>query len=151
MYIRPATRDEMKALVQLIDQSIRLTNANDYSPDVINRTCLLFTEEKLVECFFRRDVFVAVEGLKIVGTISLGSGKVQNFFVAPNSQKQGIGEELLNHVEAHAIEIGLMELGVSSSITAMPYYRKRGYKLLHFEEKDDGSTWAMVKSIQKKN
>jgi putative acetyltransferase len=147
VFIRHATLDDMSELEPLITQSIRLTNANDYPPEVIERTCALFAAEKLRETFLRRDVFVAVKGGKIIGTISLGNGKVQNFFVARDSQKQGVGEKLLRHIEAHAKAKGMSELKVSSSITATPYYQKHGYMKLHFEPSMNGSTWAMVKAL----
>lgn len=48
-------------------------------------------------------------------------------YVVPGALHQGVGRALLQHVEAHAREVGLATLDLESTRTAEPFYRRHGY------------------------
>jgi putative acetyltransferase len=89
------------------------------------------------------DVFASA----ICSTVSLGHGKRHSLFVDPDCQRGGIGRSLVAHMEAHARTIGLVELHLSSSLTAHPFYARLGYRDIRFEPHTDGSTWLMAKPL----
>jgi putative acetyltransferase len=62
-------------------------------------------------------------------------------------QGKGIGARLVAHLEAHARETGVVELLLSSSITARGFYERLGYRLIRFDEREDGSTFLMSKML----
>ncbi len=96
-----------------------------------------------------RDVFVAKLDGQIVGTVSLGGGKLHSMFVEPSHQGKGIGIKLVEHLEAHAANVRLVTLWLSSSVTARPFYEKLNYQLHEREERSFGSTFAMSKVIKR--
>jgi GNAT superfamily N-acetyltransferase len=145
--IRAATTDDATALSALIQGTVRASNSRDYSPATIELICANFTRDKILSKMAQRDVFVAVHLSEIAGTISLGSGKLHSMFVEPKRQGQGIGRRLVSHLETHAVNSGLSSLQLSSSITAKPFYEKLGYQLVRFEDRPDGSTFLMRKSL----
>jgi N-acetylglutamate synthase-like GNAT family acetyltransferase len=145
--IRRATTNDATALSALIQDAVRTTNSRDYSQAIIELICTNFTRDKVIEKMAQRDVFVAFSDYRIVGTISLGRGKLHSTFVAPRHQGGSIGRSLVEHLERHAVGRGLSDLWLSSSITAKPFYLKLGYDLVQFEERPDGSTFLMKKCL----
>jgi GNAT superfamily N-acetyltransferase len=145
--IRAATTDDAAALSALIQGVVRTSNSRDYNPATIELICANFTHNKILSKMAQRDVFVAVHFSEIVGTVSLGNGKLHSMFVEPKRQGLGIGRRLVRHLERHAFNSGLSALQLSSSITAKPFYEKLGYQLVTFEERPGGSTFLMRKSL----
>ena len=148
IHIQSATAEDASDLSALIQAAVRISNSGDYDPATVELICANFTRDKVIEKMALRDVFVAVCNRDIVGTVSLGNGKLHSMFVEPNRQRKGIGRRLVDHLEKHAVNSGHAELKLSSSITAKPFYEKLGYELVKFEERSDGSTFLMKKSLQ---
>ncbi|CAL79842.1 putative Acetyltransferase [Bradyrhizobium sp. ORS 278] len=150
--IRAATTDDAHALSALIQDAVRTTNSRDYGPAIIDAICANFTRDKVIEKMSQRDVFVAASEASVLGTVSLATispdaGRLHSMFVAPRHQGGGIGRRLVQHLERHAASKGLSQLSLSSSITARPFYAKLGYALVRFEDRPDGSTFLMSKSL----
>ena len=145
--IRAATTDDATALSVLIQGAVRVSNARDYDPATIELICAKFTRDRVIAKMAGRDVFVAVSERDVLGTVSLGKGQLHAMFVAAERQGQGIGRRLVQHLEQHARSRGLSALRLSSSITARPFYEKLGYQFVEFEERPDGSTFLMRKSL----
>lgn len=139
--------NDSAALSALIQDTVRTSNSCDYSKAIIELICTNFTRDKVIEKMAQRDVFVACNDDGIVGTVSLGQGRLHSMFVTPRRQGGGIGRSLVEHLERHAVGTGLSDLWLSSSITAKPFYLKLGYKLVQFEERSDGSTYLMKKAL----
>jgi GNAT superfamily N-acetyltransferase len=145
--IRTATTEDAAALSALIQRSVRISNAADYDVATIDAICRNFTSALVLEKMAQRDVFVAdIAGIPY-GTVSLGGGKLHSLFVDPQRQRTGIGRLLTVHLEEHARARGMVELHLSSSLTAKPFYERLGYRTLQFEPRPDGSTWLMVKTL----
>jgi putative acetyltransferase len=136
---------------------VRITNAADYNAVTINLICLNFTAAKVIEKMGERNVFAAELGIDLAGTISLGIStppkltKLHSLFVDPAVQGRGIGKLLVDHLETHAILQGIGELWLSSSIGAKAFYERLGYRLERFEERQDGSTYLMRKSLTRRD
>ncbi|MEM7224600.1 MAG: GNAT family N-acetyltransferase [Pseudomonadota bacterium] len=145
--IIPATLADAPALSELIQRTIRRTNAADYDPAEIELVCESFAPERIAEIMSRRAVYLAKQDATPVGTVSLGDGKLHALFVDPDLQGQGLGQRLVGHVEARARTCGLQRLEVSSSITALPFYERLGYRLIEFEPRKIGATYLMWKKL----
>jgi putative acetyltransferase len=147
MHIRPATTDDAPAISALALRAIHITNAPDYDSNAIAAIACNFTEEKVLEKMEVRDVFVALLGEVIAGTISLGSGKLHSLFVDPAHQSLGIGRQLVAHLEEHARAKGLERLWLSSSIAAKPFYERLGYGVLDTKDGRSFTTFDMGKAL----
>jgi GNAT superfamily N-acetyltransferase len=87
-----------------------------------------FTPDKIILTAKKRDLFLLENDGKLVGTIGLDKSRISDFFIAPDQQTKGIGSILLRHVEELAKDNGVRSLQLSASITAVRFYRKRGYE-----------------------
>jgi len=145
--IRPATPADVPALSDLIRRTVRLSNASDYPAEVVELIAADNAPDKVAQRLAERDVFVCFEGQRLVGTIGLESDKLRSLFVEPSLQGKGVGARLVAHLEAHARKAGVTELLLSSSITARGFYERLGYRLIRFDERADGSTFLMSKTL----
>jgi putative acetyltransferase len=145
--IRPATPADVAALSALIRRTVRLSNACDYAAPVVELICANYAPDKVAQRLAERDVFVCLEGQRIVGTIGLESDKLRSLFVERGVQGKGVGARLVAHLEAHARQAGVTELHLSSSLTARGFYERLGYRMIRFDERPDGSTFLMSKML----
>ena len=145
--IRPATPADVAALSELIRRTVRRSNAGDYAAPVVELIAANHAPDKVAQRLVERDVFVCLEGHRIVGTIGLESDRLRSLFVEPGLQGKGVGARLVAHLEAHARQAGVAELHLSSSITARGFYERLGYRMIRFDERHDGSTFLMSKML----
>lgn len=73
-------------------------------------------------------VSVAQEGEKVVGVLRGRVGRLGSLFVAESHHGQGIGRMLVERFEQEIISRGGGVIRVASSICAVPFYTKLGYK-----------------------
>jgi GNAT superfamily N-acetyltransferase len=146
MLIRPATGEDVEALSKLIVRTVRISNTPDYEAAAIEELLGYCTPQAVGERMQGRDVFVAVETGRIVGTVSYGDGRLRQMYVAPGRQKAGVGRRLVEHLEAHARALGLDELKLASSFTARGFYERMGYRTIRYQPQGV-PTWLMGKRL----
>lgn len=87
-----------------------------------------------------RTMFVAVQGGRAVGSVSIGGGRFQregslrlfSLDVGPEFQRNGVGTALVKAVEAVAVESGLGEVNLEVEVDnggAIKLYRRLGYRV----------------------
>jgi len=80
---------------------------------------------------------VAMGGLK---KIDAATAKVRRMRVHPDYQRRGFGEEILRHLEAQALALGISRLALDTSVLlhgAMKFYSRHGYTRTHEEGEGD--------------
>lgn len=145
--IRPAIEADARPVSALIQRTLRVSNAADYSVAEISRVFTDFTPARVLHRIQRRDVFVAETGGAILGTVGYGEGQLWALFVAPEHQRLGLGTALVDHVEQHARRRGARQLGLSASLTAVDFYEQLGYRRVAYHPQVSGATYAMVKML----
>jgi GNAT superfamily N-acetyltransferase len=133
------------AVSALIRRNLREINSRDYPADFIAFLVEEFSPERLVERALEQPTFVALKGAKVVGTAGLanfGSAADPQYygvavFVAPECQGQGVGQQLMEAVEALARDLGADKLTVRAAIGARGFYEKLGYRFPDGTEKRD--------------
>ena len=137
--VRAATAADAPAVSRVILDALRQSNAKDYSPEVIARVEASFSPSALLKLFQQREVFVALQHERIVGTASLDGRAVRTMFVAPEVQRRGVGRCLMEAVGDAARKAGIEVLVVPSSVTAERFYADLGFKAVrdsfHGEER----------------
>ena len=144
--IRRATAGDAEAVYEIVLRALRETNARDYPASVIDRLVLTLPEgvaSKLEEWH----AYVAVVHGRIVGTGSLNGKTVRAVFVHPDYQGRGIGTKLMDAVENAASVQSVDTLTVQSSITAQPFYAKRGFKVVRETFYGEEQTTVMSEDI----
>jgi predicted N-acetyltransferase YhbS len=122
-----ATAADAEGISMVILESLRTSNAKDYTSDIIKRVAQNFSPMHIVALLNKRDVVVARLGGRIVGTAALDGDVIRTVFVAPDVQNRGIGRRLMHELEHRARVKGITTLSVPSSITAELFYAKMGF------------------------
>jgi GNAT superfamily N-acetyltransferase len=144
--IRPATAGDAEAVYGIVLRALRETNAHDYPATVIGRLVLTLPE-RVASKLEEWHAYVAVVDGRIVETGSLNGKTVRALFVHPNYQGRGIGTKLMDTVENTAKVQSVDVLTVQSSITAQPFYAKRGFKVVRADFYGEERTTVMSKDI----
>ena len=125
--IRRATAADAEAVHEIVLLALRETNARDYPSSVIDRL-ILTLPDKVVSNLETWCAFVAIVNGRVVGTGSLNGQTVSSVYVHPEYQGRRIASKLMDAVENVASSQSLRTLSVQSSVTATPFYAKRGFK-----------------------
>jgi GNAT superfamily N-acetyltransferase len=115
------------AISQIIIGTLRESNAQDYSAEIINQVERSFSPQAILSLMTQRQVFVALLDNRIVATASLDHDVVRSVFVEPAYQGKGIGRQLMKNIQSSAIAEGRNFLRVPSSITAEGFYASLGF------------------------
>lgn len=145
--IRQATAADAPAVHGIVALALRETNARDYPPSVITRL-ILTLPDKVASNLETWCAFVAIVDGQVVGTGSLNGATVSSVYVHPDYQGRGIGAALMDAVEAVANVRSVEALTVQSSVTAKPFYTRRGFKLVREGFFGEEPTIVMSKDIR---
>ena len=151
--LRRARLEDGGAISALIDASVRVLQAGDYTPaqrelalgqvfgldrQLIRDGSYFVVEEggALVACggwSWRRTLFGA-DGLHSRDDAPLQPGveaaKIRAFFVAPAWARRGLASRLLAVCEAEAAARGFTTLELGATLTGEPFYARNGYQVL---------------------
>ena len=88
------------------------------------------TDQELLEAFKIKDsiFYIAEENDKIFGYIKGRKNRIGNLFILGKTHKKGLGRKLVNLFEKEAKKQNSREIKIHSSIYAVPFYKKMGYK-----------------------
>jgi GNAT superfamily N-acetyltransferase len=149
--IRKARNQQVAALGRMIRDAIAVTNSRDYAPPIIRALMESFSDPEVERRMRERLVYVATIEGELVGTASLAGARVHSVFVAPSRQGQGIGASLIAFIEKVASREGHEQLELTSSLTAVTFYRKLGYVGSRSIVRDNGvETVHMTKPLRPK-
>ncbi|MGA7803480.1 GNAT family N-acetyltransferase [Bradyrhizobium sp.] len=144
--IRRAMAADAKAVHQIVLAALRKTNAKDYPPSVIDRLVLTLPD-KVASNLETWCAFVAIVDGGVVGTGSLDGQTVSSVYVHPDYQRRGIATRLMDAVEHAANAQSRGTLRVQSSVTAKPFYAKRGFRIVRKGFFGDEPTIVMSKDV----
>lgn len=128
MTFRKFELKDAKEISLLIRQALKLVNSKDYPEDNIKFMVDYFSPETVIELAQKRYMLIALNNTKIVGTGSLAGDTIYTVFVDPKEQGKGIGKKIMGKLEKLAKERQIRFLKVPSSITALKFYLKLGFK-----------------------
>ena len=131
--LRPARSTDASAIVEVHRAAIRGTAVDYYDSAIIDEWAPLDPPAERVESLAARiksgeEVIIVAENssAQIVGFGSIGpkDSELRAVYVDPSAGRQGIGQRLLERVEAVAKEIGLSALKMDASINAEAFISK---------------------------
>ncbi|HCO68538.1 MAG TPA: GNAT family N-acetyltransferase [Dysgonomonas sp.] len=138
--IRKAVENDIFEIRRLFQETILTVNRKDYTED--QAECWAdrgenkeVWKERIKEQYF----IVAVLDELITGFAALKpDGYLNSLFVHKDYQGCGVASALLYHIENHAISNNLTLITADVSITALPFFLKKGYKIIQEQTVDIG-------------
>jgi putative acetyltransferase len=128
--LRPYDAADLDAVIAVFLGAIREIAARDYSPAEIDAWA---QADRNVWASRRLDrpTWVAVQDRAIVGFSDLEpDGHLDMMFVHPAWQGRGIASLLLSTIETSALTQGLPRLFTEASVTARPFFERRGFRVV---------------------
>ena len=126
--VRTFRPDDAIAVSRLIGHTMLTVNVADYPVERLRELAEWFDASRVLQLSEQRQCLVACRGEVVVGTIALEGMEVVTFFVAPSSQRTGIGSRLMESIESVARELCVTELQVHASLAGAGFYQRRGFR-----------------------
>jgi GNAT superfamily N-acetyltransferase len=128
--IRHATPADSAAIFELHVASIRAHCTGHYTPEQIEAWIAPKRPENYARAMNDGEaMFVAESAMgALAGFGSIQGDEVHAVYVAPGRAGGGIGSALLGELEAHARRAGVRVIRLRSSINAVGFYERHGYR-----------------------
>lgn len=131
MKVRLAQLSDIDELRALFYNTVQQINCRDYSPKQIEAWSAAADDEEFWRSRLQSDnVYVVEEETQIVGFAGFKDGYIAVFFCHSHYQNRGVGTLLLNHIEQVACSLGIDRLHLEVSITAQPFFERRGFRIV---------------------
>lgn len=126
--IRKADENDAQAVWDIRNAAINSQCTGHYPSELLEK----WTDGEMTDEFVKAVVdkfYVATLDDHVVGTgmIDLESGEVGAMFVHPSNMGIGVGRRILLCLEQLALEAGLAEMSLESTLNATPFYRAGGF------------------------
>lgn len=126
--VRPARAEDAGAISQLIATTLFRTNAEDYPAKVLERVAEANAPSEVLACLERREIFVALRGEELIGTVGIEGGWIKSLFVHPDWQRKGIGRRLMAEADLVLAARTAECVWLQSSLTAVDFYEAAGFE-----------------------
>ncbi|MBN9302821.1 MAG: GNAT family N-acetyltransferase [Dysgonomonas sp. 37-18] len=132
MNIRFATKKDIPAIKELFRSTILSVNLKDYIPKQVGCWAARGEDPSVWEERINEQYFIlAEENNTILGFAALKlSGYLNFMFVHKDYQGKGVASFLLKRIEEYARLKDISEITADVSITAQPFFSKKGYIIL---------------------
>lgn len=150
--IRKALARDLEEIGLLFHETVARINSRDYSPEQVGAWQCKASRERWEELWQSGLVFwVAENGEKqIVGFASAtAGGYLHSMFVHYAFQHAGIATALLKQAEDFSVKNKISVLTSDVSITARPFFERRGFTLVREQQVDLGGTYLTNYSMAK--
>ena len=128
--IRAALQSDAVELKNLFQNTVLAINRRDYSQAEVEDWASCGDDLSNIEDMIKTHYFIVAvnQQSEIVGFSSITpQGYLHSMFVHKDFQGEGIATMLLNEIEQYAITNGIMRISSEVSLTARPFFEKKGY------------------------
>nr|BFD39722.1 GNAT family N-acetyltransferase [Pseudomonas sp. FFPRI_1] len=128
MLIRKAHGDDAQRVFDIRNQAINHQCCGHYPAADLQVWTAGSLGEYFVEVLEKTGhVAVIDDQVTASGMLDLETGQVDAVFVDPAYMGQGIGQQMMNYLEALALQAGLTHLILDSTLNAADFYRRCGF------------------------
>jgi putative acetyltransferase len=151
--IRRATPADLEKILLLFRQTIETINAADYNTEQVKAwSAGALKKKKWLQKINEQYFLVAEQHEDIIGFASItGKGYLDFLFVGKDHQRKNIASDLCTQLELYAARKAISSISSDVSITARPFFEKRGFYLIKKQEVQiDGvalTNYKMEKSL----
>ncbi len=130
--VRGYEREDAGPICRLFYETVRTVNLGDYSPEQVRAWAPEPPDPAAWhERMSGRHTLVAEEGGEVVGFAELQeSGHLDMLYCRADAVGRGVGSLLYAAVEERARGLGLGRISTEASITARPFFARRGFAVL---------------------
>ena len=128
--IRAALQSDAVELKKLFQNTVLAINRRDYSQAEVEDWASCGDDLSNIEDMIKAHYFIVAinQQSEIVGFSSITpQGYLHSMFVHKDFQGEGIATMLLNEIEQYAITNGIIRITSEVSLTARPFFEKKGY------------------------
>ena len=150
MFLRKYTSSDCEHLAELFYQTVHTINAKDYTQEQVNVWATGNVNLKEWDKFFSEHyTMIAVENDKIVGFGDIDkTGYLDKLYVHKDYQGQGVATAICDELE-HSVKAE--KIITHASITAKPFFEKRGYKVIKEQQVVRGGIFLTNYIMEKQN
>ena len=153
--IEPFKESDLVEILTLFRETVRTINAADYSPEQIETWAPeKLDRERWLRILSENIAYIA----RIDGTIvgfgdATLDGTINHLYTHKDYQGHGIGTAILKALEQALIKHGIHQAHTEASITAKPFFEKRGYTVIKSQDMVHRSgvifrNYVMTKKLQ---
>ena len=130
MKIRPAKQTDRPQILEVHTSAIRELCAQHYTAAEIAAWSGRPQEGSYERVIRERKFLVAADADVVVGfgQLDVVTGEVEAIYVRPSAARSGVGSRLLSELENVARDLSLGELFLDSSLNAVPFYERAGFR-----------------------
>ncbi|WP_297284543.1 GNAT family N-acetyltransferase [Bacteroides sp.] len=128
--IRVALNTDIEEIQSLYRNTVLVINRRDYSQAEVEDWASCGDDLSKIEDMIKTHYFIVAVNRQseIVGFSSITSqGYLHSMFVHKDFQGKGIATMLLEEIERYAITAGIVRITSEVSLTARPFFEKKGY------------------------
>lgn len=128
--VRVAQQSDVVELKDLFKNTVLAINRRDYTQAEVEDWASCGDDLSEIEDMIKTHYFIVAvnQQMEIVGFSSITpKGYLHSMFVHKDFQSKGIATMLLNEIEQYAITIGIKRITSEVSLTACPFFEKKGY------------------------
>lgn len=153
MEIRLFKIEDAIETAQVIAETLRVSNSQDYSSEYIEANIASHSAEVLIARANEGHMYVVCDNSRIVGCGaiagywgSLTESILLTIFVLPDYQGKGIGRRIIETLEQDEYFLRAKRVEIPASITAVEFYKKMGYDYKNgIAEIDDEQVYRLEK------
>ena len=136
MKIRTYETSDTEAIMQLFYDTVHEVNIRDYTQEQVDAWAPTNMDADLwTDSLKHKYSYVAEEGTQIIGFGELeDNGHIDRFYCHKDFQGKGVGTQILQQIESKARSLGIQKLFTEASITAKPFFEKRGFTTVRQQE-----------------
>ena len=142
--IRPLTEQDIPEMRELFCTTVLTVNSRDYTIEEVEDWASCGDSiEHWKELLAKNDYIGALdEQGSVIGFASMNAeGYLHSMFVHKDWQHKGVASLLLSEVEKMAHRYGVHKISTEASITACPFFKKRGYRAVKEQKAKANRLW----------
>ncbi|MFA4133263.1 MULTISPECIES: GNAT family N-acetyltransferase [unclassified Brevibacillus] len=148
MLLRRFHETDIDQIITLFYETVHTINKQDYTQEQVNAWASLADLKQRKEVWLKALTsnisYVAEMNGYIMGFSDMSvQGYLDRLFVHKEHQGQGIASALVDTLESKAKKLGLIEIETDSSITARPFFERKGYIVVKSQIVERNSTKLM--------
>ncbi len=151
MRIRRFKKDDVDELIELFHNTVHTVNARDYEPTQLEAWAPPNPDRaRWLEALSTTTTLVCEWNGKLTGFANMASdGYIDRVYTHKAYQGRGVASLLLQELESIARQRGLKVLYLVASVTARPFFARRGFDVVQSRQKRIGNVRFQVFDMRK--